>query len=186
MFIIALGELILLTGLAYSGSGFQADHTAALVVSFATTVLLWRIYIYRAGELFPAAITTARDPVRLGQTASCSHLVMVAGIVLTAVGAEIVITHPFGPTRPAWIAIVLGGPGLFLVGRAIFEYAVLARVSRNRWIGLLVLAALTPLTLHTPPLIVALAACAVLTGVAARDAARARGRPSATPPDERR
>ena len=59
VFIIALGELILLTGLAYSGSGFQADHTAALVVSFATTVLLWRIYIYRAGELFP---TPSRQP----------------------------------------------------------------------------------------------------------------------------
>jgi low temperature requirement protein LtrA len=181
VFIIALGELILLTGLAYSGSGFQADHTAALVVSFATTVLLWRIYIYRAGELFPTAITAARDPVRLGFTASYSHLVMVAGIVLTAVGDEIVITHPVGHARPAWIAVMLGGPGLFLVGRAIFEYAVFARVSRNRWIGLLALAALTPVMLHTPPLIVTLAASAVLTGVAAADAGRARGHPSETP-----
>jgi len=110
----------------------------------------------------------------------------VAGIVLTAVGDEIVITHPVGHARPAWIAVMLAGPGLFLVGRAIFEYAVLARVSRNRWIGLLVLAALTPVTLHTPPLIVALAASAVLTGVAAGDASRARGRPSETPLDGRR
>jgi low temperature requirement protein LtrA len=111
---------------------------------------------------------------------------MVAGIVLTAVGDQIVITHPVGHARPAWIAVMLGGPGLFLVGRAIFEYAVLARVSRNRWIGLLVLAALTPVTLHTPPLIVALAASVVLTGVAAGDAARVRRRPFETSPDGQR
>ena len=61
-FIIALGELILVTGLAFSGSGFAADRSAAFVVSIATTVLLWRIYIYRAGELLAAAIAAARRP----------------------------------------------------------------------------------------------------------------------------
>ena len=180
-FIIALGELILVPGLAFNGDGVHADRTMALVVSFATTVLLWRIYIYRAGELFGTAVATARDPVGVVLSAVYSHLVMVAGIVLTAVGDELVITHPFGHTDPAWIAVIFGGPGLFLAGRAVFEYAVFARVSRNRWIGLLVLAALTPVMLHSPPLIVALAATAVLTGIAAWDTARARRRPPETP-----
>jgi low temperature requirement protein LtrA len=106
---------------------------------------------------------------------------MVAGIVLTAVGDEIIITHPAGPTRPAWTAVLLGGPALFLVGRAIFEYGVFARVSRNRWIGLLVLAALTPVMLQSPPIVVGLAATAVLTGIAASDTARSRRRPPETP-----
>jgi low temperature requirement protein LtrA len=180
-FIIALGELIVVPGLAFSGGGFHADRTMALVVSFATTVLLWRIYIYRAGELFGTAVATARDPVGVVLSAVYSHLVMVAGIVVTAVGDELVIAHPFGHTQPAWIAVIFGGPGLFLVGRAIFEYAVFNRVSRNRWIGLLVLTALTPLMLHSPPLIVALAATTVLTGIAAWDTARARRRPPKTP-----
>lgn len=182
--IIALGELILLTGLAYSGSGFHRDSTVALLVSFTTTVLLWRIYIYRAGELLGTAIAAARDPVRVGFAANYAHLTMVAGIVLTAVGDEFIITHPAGRTRPAWTAVLLGGPALFLVGRAMFEYGVFARVSRNRWIGLLVLAALTPVMLHSPPTLVGLAAAAVLTGIAASDAARSRGRPpeTASPP----
>jgi low temperature requirement protein LtrA len=81
-FIIALGELILVPGLAFSGGGFHADRTMALVVSFTTTVLLWRIYLYRAGELFGTAIATARDPVRVVLSAVYSHLVMVAGIVV--------------------------------------------------------------------------------------------------------
>jgi low temperature requirement protein LtrA len=106
---------------------------------------------------------------------------MVAGIVVTAVGIEVVIAHPFGNTRPAWIAVILGGPTLFLSGRAIFEYAVFGRVSRDRPIGVLLLAVLVPATLHLPSLLAAIAATAVLAGVAIADAARARGRPPEPP-----
>jgi low temperature requirement protein LtrA len=180
-FIIALGELILVTGLAFGGSGLGADHTVALVVSFATTVLLWRIYIYRAGELLGTAIGAARDPLSVGLPMSYSHLVMVAGIVVTAVGQELVIAHPLAHSRSAWTAVILGGPALFLAGRAIFEYAIFARVSRDRPVALLVLAALTPVMLHLPPLLPAVAATAVLAGIAVADASGARGRPPEPP-----
>jgi low temperature requirement protein LtrA len=180
-FIIALGELILITGLAYSGSGFKTDRTAAFVVSFVGTVLLWQIYIFRAGELLAAAITASPNPIRLNLSAAYAHLVIVAGVVVTAVGDELVIDHPLGHTQPAWIAVILGGPALFLAGRALFEYAVFARVSPSRVIGVLVLAAIAPAMLLVPPLVVAIAAVFVLAGIAASDAARARGRPPEQP-----
>ena len=123
----------------------------------------------------------APDPFRVGLSAVYSHLVMVAGVVVTAVGYELVIGHPFGHTQPAWIAVILGGPALFLAGRALFEYAVFARVSWDRPIGVLVLAALAPAMLLVPPLLVAIAATTVLAGVAVSDAARARGRPPEPP-----
>jgi low temperature requirement protein LtrA len=180
-FIIALGELILVTGLPFTAGGVKADRTGALVVSFATTVLFWRIYIYRAGELLATAIAAARDPVRIGLAQAYAHLIMVAGIVVTAVGQELIIAHPSGHTRPAWTAAILGGPALFLAGRAIFEYAVFDRVSLDRPIGLLVLAAVAPVTLHLPPLLAATAATAVLAGVAIADAGRARVHPHEPP-----
>jgi len=180
-FIIALGELILVTGLALRGTGFAADRTAAFVVSIAITVLFWRIYIYRAGQLSAAAIAAAPDPARLALSTSYAHLVMVAGVVVTAVGDKLVIAYPFGRTKPAWVAVILGGPALFLAGRAGFEYAVFARVSRDRPIGVLVLAVLAPAMLFVPPLLAALAATAVLAGIAIADAARARGRPPEPP-----
>jgi low temperature requirement protein LtrA len=179
--IIALGELFLVTGLAFSGSGITFYRSAAFVVSTATTLLLWRIYIHRAGELLSAAIAVAAKPARLAQSASYAHLVMVAGIVVTAVGVELVIAHPLGHTGPAWIAVILGGPALFLAGRAHFEYLVFARVSRDRPIGLLILAALTPAMVFVPPLILAAAATAGLAGIAVSDAARARGNPAERP-----
>lgn len=77
--------------------------------------------------------------------------------------------------------IILGGPSLFVAGRAFFEYQVFRRVSRDRLIGLLVLAALAPAVLLVPPLLAALAATAVLAGIAIADAVRARGHPPETP-----
>ena len=109
-FIIALGELILVSGLAFTSGGFGADRKAAVVVAFATTVLLWRIYIYRAGEVLGAALVAAVDPLRVAVPALYAHPVMVAGVVAISVGDELVIRHPSGHTQPASIAVVLGVP----------------------------------------------------------------------------
>jgi low temperature requirement protein LtrA len=100
---------------------------------------------------------------------------MVAGIVVTAVGAELVIAHPSVSTPPAWAVVILGGPALFLIGRALFEYTIFARVSWTQPIGVLALAALTPVTLRLSPLLGATAATAILAGIAIADAVRDRG-----------
>ncbi|WBB69552.1 low temperature requirement protein A [Micromonospora sp. WMMD812] len=180
-FIIALGELILVAGFGLSSNAFEADHSAAVVVAFATTVLLWRIYIRRAGKVLGEAVDAAPDPLRVALSTMYAHPVMVAGIIAISVGDELVIEHPFGHTPPAWVAVILGGPALFLAGRTIFEYAVFGRVSRIRVAGVLVLAAISPTMIFLPPVFVAAAAALVLAGIAVSDAARARGRPLEPP-----
>jgi low temperature requirement protein LtrA len=109
---------------------------------------------------------------------------MVAGIVAIAVGDELVIQHPLGHTDPAWIAVILGGPALFLAGRATFEHAVFGRASAPRVIGALALVAISPAVRPVPPLAIAAIAAIVLAGVAVADAARTRRRPAepASPP----
>jgi low temperature requirement protein LtrA len=180
--IVALGELILVTGLTVTSSRFGAGRDAAVVVAFATTVLLWRVYIYRAGQVLGPAVATAPDPLRVGISASLyAHPVMVAGTIAISVGDELVITHPAGHTQPAWIAVILGGPALFLAGRAVLEYVVFSRVSSDRVIGVLVLAAVSPAMIFAPPLLAALTATIVLAGVAIADTARARRHPGEPP-----
>jgi low temperature requirement protein LtrA len=180
-FIIALGELILVTGLTVTSSGFGADHVAAVVVAFAATVLLWRIYIYRAGDVLGAAVAAAPDPFRVGVSVLYAHSVMIAGLVAISVGDELVIRHPAGHVQSAWIAVIFGGPALLLAGRAILEYAVFSRVSPDRVIGVLVLAAVSPAMILAPPPLAALTAAVVLAGVAIADAARARRHPGEPP-----
>jgi low temperature requirement protein LtrA len=180
-FIIALGELILVSGQTLSRRGVTAYRLTAFVVSIATTGLLLRIYIYRAGQLLSAAFGRVPMSVRSTQKVASTHITMVAGIVVTAVGAELVITHPSGSTAPAWGVVLLGGPALFVAGRIGFEYTVFARVTRDRPAGVLVLAALTPAARLVPPLLVAVAAMAILAGIAIGDTTRVLGRPTKMP-----
>ncbi|MDG4809505.1 low temperature requirement protein A [Micromonospora sp. WMMD1120] len=181
-FIIGLGELILTTGSAYSDTSFRGSGAvAAFAVAFATTVLLFRVYVYKAGQLLPQALAAAREPSRLIREVFIAHVLMITGIVAVAVGYEIVITHPFGHTEPDWIVAIFGGPILFLAGRALMEHAVFARVSRSRLIGALVLAGISPAMIFVPPLTVAVAAVAVLAGIATADVLRARGKPPERP-----
>jgi low temperature requirement protein LtrA len=169
LFIIGLGEVIIVIGQAFRRGGFRFGDTLAFVVLFTTLALIWRLYIFRAGEQLAPAIEGSANPDRFGLLASYVHLVMIAGLVVTSVGAELVLQHPFGHHRAATTLTILGGPALFLAGRTVLEYAVFHRLSRSRLLGLLVLACLLPPMLLVPPLPIAVAAAAVLTGIVVQD-----------------
>ncbi|MGC5021792.1 low temperature requirement protein A [Micromonospora sp. DT47] len=85
-FLIALGETILGTGFAYSAGAFTMARTAAFAAAIVTSVLLWRIYVQRAGQILGEAVTKAAHPATIGRSAADTHLVMVVGIVSTAIG----------------------------------------------------------------------------------------------------
>lgn len=175
-FLIALGESILITGFTFSGGRFTPATVMAFAVAFLTTVLLWRIYFFHAGFALAEAFSSARDQARFTWSATYTHLSIVAGVVTTAVGYELVIAHPYGETPPSWIGVIIGGPLLFLAGRVRFGYEVFGRILWSRLIGIALLAlAATPMVL-LPPLAVAGTATAILLGIAIHDVLRIRGR----------
>jgi low temperature requirement protein LtrA len=173
--IIALGESILVTGLTFARE-FTLGKVAPIVVAFVSTVLMWRIYFHSAGLVLPAAIETAARPARLGHSSVYIHLVLVAGIVATGVGNELVIDHPLKHLDPMWLGLIFGGPAMFLAARGRLEYDIYEQVSRSWPTGLVALAALTPVVLHLPPLAATSTAAVVLAGVALWDTKRARKR----------
>ena len=59
-FIIALGDAILTIGTMFSMEHNEAENIGAFAVAFLTTLLLWRIYVHKSGELLPTAIQAAR------------------------------------------------------------------------------------------------------------------------------
>ncbi|WP_348774169.1 low temperature requirement protein A [Micromonospora sp. WMMD1155] len=162
----------------------MTERIVALTLSFLTTVMLWRIYFYRAGQILGEAVAASADPGRLGRLAESSHLLMVAGILATSAGSELVLIDPLGDAKRAWVGAILGGPALYLAGRSVFEYVAFARVSWPRPVGILVLAAMAPVMVGLPPVWVAAAAVTVLLGVAVSDTIRVHGRPleQASPP----
>ncbi|WP_089153806.1 low temperature requirement protein A [Micromonospora sp. NBS 11-29] len=177
IFLIALGESVLVIGVVYSGERFSRQSAAAFMLGFLVTALLWRIYFYRAGFLLAEALRRAGSPGLLAESAARTHLFMVLGVLAAAVGYELVIAHPFDPAEPRWLVFVVGGPALFLAARSRFEYEIFGRVSRSRLAGLLALVLLAPV-LTTGSALLALGAVAgVLALVALADAWRARGQP---------
>ncbi|MEE6260696.1 low temperature requirement protein A [Plantactinospora sonchi] len=165
------------TGRAYSEGRHHADQAVALAVVFATTVLIWRIYIHRAGELMTITIAESANSSRLSQFTAFVHLVLVAGILGTAAANQLVIARPYGDTPFAWAMLIIGGPAVFLGGRLLLDYTVFARIDRARLVGLLLLLALAPATSALSPLMSALIATGVLAAVAAVNLAVTRAHP---------
>ncbi|MET8305424.1 low temperature requirement protein A [Micromonospora sp. NPDC005173] len=167
--IIALGELVLVAGLTYSGTRLSLPETAAFLLVFATAVLIGLLYVTPAGQRLGPAIERA-DPSRLGVTTSYLHLVMIAGVVATAVGAEVSIAHPTEIGHTTAVVVILGGPTLFLVGRILFSVAVHRRLSWARVVGLFALV-LAAVALRLPLVAVSAVATGVLIVVAVLDQA---------------
>jgi low temperature requirement protein LtrA len=141
--IIALGESLLITGATFTGKPFATQGALGLTSAFFGTVTMWWIYFNEGAEHAARQITKASDP---GKTAVLSysfiHIAIVAGIIVSAVGNEIVLTHPEHANWAA-SATVVGGPALFLLGCTLFKWANYQRRSPplSHSIGLIALCA---------------------------------------------
>ncbi|MET8118246.1 low temperature requirement protein A [Micromonospora sp. NPDC005189] len=179
-FMIALAEVVLEAGAAVSFPGFSTEGTITLVAAFTAAVSFWRIYFYHVGS--GQASTSGGEGIRLSRWASYSLLLIVGGIICTAVGFGQVIEDPHPPIDWALVAIIFGGPVLFLVGRSFLEQENrFAPRCRALYIGALALAvAAIPMVL-LPPVAVAASAAVILVGIAVFDQ-RAHRRGSETNP----
>ncbi|WP_446220433.1 low temperature requirement protein A [Micromonospora sp. IBHARD004] len=138
IFIIALGELILMAGITYSEAGFDQERTLAFALTFVTAVSICRLYLAPAGVQLGSAIEEAGPPGnRLAFLAGYLHLVMIAGTVTIAVGAELMIAEPTS-SDPDRQAVIAAGPVLFLTGRILLSALIHHRLSWPRVIGLIV------------------------------------------------
>jgi low temperature requirement protein LtrA len=94
------------------------------------------------------------------------HIAIVAGIIVVAVGDELVLAHPTGHVERATTAVVLGGPALYLLGNILFKRSVAMWLPLSHLVGLALLAALVPAAPHLSPLLLGAAASGVLIVVA--------------------
>ncbi|WP_242624239.1 low temperature requirement protein A [Micromonospora kangleipakensis] len=115
-----------------------------------------------------------------------THFLMVAGVIVTSVGAELVIANPVDHAPLSWTLTILGGPALFLAGRALFEKPVFGHVYWSRLIGAAVLAVSIPAMRGLPAFMIGVAAdLGILGTLIAPWAIRiARAHRRATPSDQ--
>ncbi|MFG1834059.1 low temperature requirement protein A [Micromonospora chersina] len=177
IFIISLGELILSAGIGLAGSGFQAGRVATSFVGFASAVVLFQLYFHRVRQLLAPPAVMVVERVRPGTSTSYSHLVMVAGVLVVSTSVALVIEQPFGAAPAAWIAAILGGPALFLLGSCLFDAVVTGRVLWSRALGIVVLCVIGPVVALLPPLAILVVANLVLLLILAWETLPAHARP---------
>jgi len=141
--IIALGESIVVTGARFADLAWTATTIAAFVVALIGTVAMWWIYFNIGAERARVRIMASADPGRLARLAyTYLHIVLVAGIIVCAVGDELILAHPWDEAEAATRAVLIGGPALYLTGNILFKRATARRMVLSHFVGLGLLACL--------------------------------------------
>ncbi|MET0651949.1 MAG: low temperature requirement protein A, partial [Hyphomicrobiaceae bacterium] len=165
--IIALGESVLVTGATFAKLPWSPATVAAFATAFVGSAAMWWIYFNIGAERGSQRISQSSDPGRLARLAyTYMHLPLVAGIIVTAVGDELVLAHPAGHIDFKTGAAVLGGPALYLFGNLMFKRTTANRPALSHIVGLILLAGLVPLAPLLQPLAFAVGANLVLVIVA--------------------
>lgn len=182
--IIALGESIVVTGATASEFDIDLARGSAIAVAFIGSAALWWLYFSYVADISTRRLKSAADSGAMARDAyTYLHLPIVAGIIVTAVGDEIVIAHPGAELHGPELIALAAGPVLYLVGHLFFRLRMAGSMSGKRAAAALGIAACGVLGLALPALGVAAMMTAILVVliVAETTAAhrrRARGLPS--------
>lgn len=173
--IIALGESVLVTGATFSELPWTGPNVAAFVAAAVGSLAMWWLYFDTSAVRASLRIASTADSGAVARLAyTYVHVVLVAGIVLSAVGDEFALAHPTGHTSTATTVAVLGGPALFLAGLALFRWAICDEIPACHVVGAAALGLLSFAAPSLPPAGLIAAATAVLLSIAAYEKVFAR------------
>ena len=142
VFIIALGESVLLLGGTLVKGDWSDATWPAAAIGFLLIVSLWFIYFVHTSEQGEHAFVhrDVSDHTRLARAGlTYAHGVMVAGAIVMAVAIEEVLAHPIDVADQATIFFSTLGPALFLLGSVLFHRTMAAKVPAGYIVGLVAL-----------------------------------------------
>ncbi|SFD97414.1 Low temperature requirement protein LtrA [Paenibacillus catalpae] len=164
--IIALGESILVTGATFAELEWDVLTLGSFAVAFLSSVAMWWIYFNMTAKTGHHFIAHSDDPGRVARSAyTYTHLLLVAGIILSAVADELVLAHPTGHLELKTAMVILAGPALYLLGNMLFTRIAAGVISTPYTVGIIVLAASFLLYSFISPLLLSIIATLTLIGV---------------------
>jgi low temperature requirement protein LtrA len=165
--IIALGESIVVTGATFADLSWTAETVAAFASAFVSAIAMWWIYFHRGAEAGSEQISRSSEPGRLARLAyTYLHMPIVAGIILSAVADELVLTHPADHSDPKTVLSAIGGPLLFLIGTILFKHTFRGFLQLSHGVGIVVLAVLACFASDLSPLMLSILTSAIMIMVA--------------------
>jgi low temperature requirement protein LtrA len=165
--IIALGESIVVTGATASDAGLDRTVVISLLVAFVETAALWWLYFGAAAIHSRRMIAESDDAGRIARDAyTYLHLPIIAGIIVVAVGDDLLLAEPHRALGHAGALMVAGGPALYLLGETLFRVRMIRSVNPKRITAIVALCALYPVAPHVSALVLTALATALVTGLA--------------------
>jgi low temperature requirement protein LtrA len=161
--IIALGESIVLTGSTAAAERIDVAKALAIATAFLITAALWWLYFDYVATIAQRRLATSENSGSLARDAyTYVHAVMVAGIIVAAVGEGILIDDPTGTPSAAQLATMAGGPALYLVGHLLFRLRMAGSWSGKRLAATVAICAVGVAGTQLPALVTVAAILAVL------------------------
>jgi low temperature requirement protein LtrA len=179
--IIALGESIVITGATSSELELDAARAVAIALAFVGTAALWWLYFSSVAQVAESTLERARDRTNVARDVyTYLHVVLVAGIVVTAVGDELVIAHPGDDLPTAQLLALVAGPVLYLLAQDLMRWRIEGGPSPSRTIAIVACLLAGLIGIVAPALLVAALLALVLAAVVLSDerARRRRGGPA--------
>jgi low temperature requirement protein LtrA len=134
----------------------------ALLLAFLETAALWWLYFGAVAIHSRRQIAESEDAGRLARDAyTYLHLPIVAGIIVVAVGDDLLIAEPRHALARAGALMVLGGPAIYLLGETLFRVRMIGSASAKRVATIVAICLLFIVSTS----ISALALCAMVTAV---------------------
>jgi low temperature requirement protein LtrA len=166
--IIALGESIVVTGATFADLTWTLETVSAFASALIGAIAMWWIYFHKGAEAGSEQISRSSEPGRLARLAyTYLHMPIVAGIILSAVADELVLTHPAEHSDPRTVLSAIGGPLLFLIGTILFKHTFRGFLQLSHGVGIIALAVLAWFASTLSPLMLSILTSATLIMVAA-------------------
>jgi low temperature requirement protein LtrA len=175
--IIALGESIVVTGATAAGETLDTATVAALCLAFLGSAAFWWLYFTSVGRIAEETLEASSNQTLVARDIyTFIHVVLIAGIVVSAVGDEVVLAHPTEQLHTAELLALVAGPVIYLFAQFLIRLRIAGSVSWSRAIAIAgcVVAGLvgTFTTALVPAALVAAVLCALV--VADEHAGRSR------------
>jgi low temperature requirement protein LtrA len=165
--IIALGESIVVTGATFADLTWSTENVTAFVSALLGSIAMWWIYFHKGAEAGSEQISKSSEPGRLGRLAyTYLHMPIVAGIIVSAVADDLVLTHPEGHSDLRTSLCAIGGPLLFLVGTILFKQTFRGFLQLSHGAGIVALGVLYWFAGQLSPLLLSIATSAIMIMVA--------------------
>lgn len=136
--IIALGESVILTGATAADLALDAAVILSLLFAFVGTAALWWLYFSEIAGRASQGLAEAENSTRVARDVfTYGHALIVAGIILFAVGDEIVIAHPREALAGAELLTVIAGPVFYLLAQSVLGWRMTGQWSSRRTVAVI-------------------------------------------------